>query len=53
MIATMATDNGNSLDAGAIDKIFYSFFTTRLEPGGLGLGLTIVHNLVTARLLLN
>lgn len=44
----VVSDNGKGIPASVIDKIFDPFFTTRLGQGGSGLGLTIVHNLVTA-----
>lgn len=40
-------DDGHGIPAEALGKIFDPFFTTRLGQGGSGLGLTIVHNLVT------
>ena len=40
-------DDGHGISAEALDRIFDPFFTTRLGQGGSGLGLTIVHNLVT------
>ena len=43
-------DDGVGIPANDLDKVFDPFFTTRLGQGGSGLGLTIVHNLVTARL---
>jgi signal transduction histidine kinase len=41
-------DDGRGIEAGVLGKIYDPFFTTRLGQGGSGLGLTIVHNLVTA-----
>lgn len=40
-------DDGHGISADALGRIFDPFFTTRLGQGGSGLGLTIVHNLVT------
>lgn len=40
-------DDGHGIPADALGRIFDPFFTTRLGQGGSGLGLTIVHNLVT------
>jgi signal transduction histidine kinase len=40
-------DDGHGIPAKSLGKIFDPFFTTRLGNGGSGLGLTIVHNLVT------
>jgi signal transduction histidine kinase len=43
-------DDGHGIPTGSLNKIFDPFFTTRLGQGGSGLGLTIVHNLVTVML---
>lgn len=43
-------DNGIGIDPDAISHIFDPFFTTKLGEGGNGLGLHIVHNIVTAAL---
>jgi len=43
-------DDGNGMDAGTLERILEPFFTTRRGTGGTGLGLTIIHNLVTHRL---
>jgi signal transduction histidine kinase len=43
-------DDGHGIPPEALKKIFDPFFTTRLGQGGSGLGLTIVHNLVTVML---
>ncbi|MDZ7939216.1 MAG: HAMP domain-containing sensor histidine kinase, partial [Rhodoferax sp.] len=43
-------DDGAGISAQNLKKIFDPFFTTRLGQGGSGLGLTIVHNLVTSTL---
>ncbi|MFZ6675220.1 PAS domain-containing sensor histidine kinase [Undibacterium sp. Xuan67W] len=40
-------DNGNGISPEHIHRIFEPFFTTRLGQGGSGLGLHIVHNIVT------
>lgn len=42
------TDNGKGIPAENIGKIFDPFFTTKLGEGGNGLGMHIVHNIVTA-----
>ena len=44
------TDNGVGMEAAAASRAFDPFFTTRLGQGGSGLGLYIVHNLVTGAL---
>ncbi len=43
-------DDGCGMDAGTLERILEPFFTTRRGTGGTGLGLTIIHNLVTHRL---
>lgn len=45
------TDSGKGIETGHIHKIFDPFFTTRRNSGGSGLGLHIVYNLVTQKLL--
>jgi signal transduction histidine kinase len=40
-------DDGKGIPAGLLNRIFEPFFTTRLGQGGSGLGLSIVHNIVT------
>ncbi len=41
------SDNGHGIAEENLPRIFDPFFTTRLGQGGSGLGLNIVHNLVT------
>ncbi|MBD8525949.1 sensor histidine kinase [Pseudomarimonas arenosa] len=43
-------DNGEGIRAEHLSQIFEPFFTTRRNRGGTGLGLHIVHNLVTHKL---
>lgn len=43
-------DNGVGIEAIYLKRIFDPFFTTRLGTGGSGLGLHIVHNIVTGLL---
>lgn len=43
-------DNGKGIDADNQKKIFDPFFTTKLGKGGNGLGMHIVHNLVSGAL---
>jgi PAS domain S-box-containing protein len=40
-------DDGVGIPAANLNRIFDPFFTTRLGAGGSGLGLNIVHNIVT------
>ncbi|MCP4131964.1 MAG: PAS domain-containing protein [bacterium] len=44
------TDNGNGIKAEHLSKIFTPFFTTKRDQGGSGLGLHIIHKLVTGTL---
>ncbi len=41
------SDDGRGMDASVVRKIFDPFFTTKLGKGGSGLGMHIVHNIVT------
>ncbi len=43
-------DNGKGISDQNKEQVFDPFFTTARDQGGSGLGLHIVHNLVTARL---
>lgn len=43
-------DDGRGMDDATRKRIFDPFFTTRLGRGGSGLGLNIVHNIVTGLL---
>lgn len=43
-------DEGQGIAADDLGRIFDPFFTTRLGQGGSGLGLNIVHNIVTGPL---
>jgi len=43
-------DNGRGIPSGDIDRVFEKYFTTKMDQGGSGLGLHIVHQLVTEKL---
>lgn len=42
------SDNGRGIELAVQKRIFDPFFTTRLGHGGSGLGLHVVHNIVTS-----
>lgn len=44
------SDNGKGISSENIKQVFDPFFTTQLGKGGSGLGLNIVHNMVTGLL---
>jgi len=44
------SDDGKGINKEHLDKIFNPFFTTNSDNGGTGLGLNIVHNIVTKNL---
>jgi signal transduction histidine kinase len=46
-VEIVVSDNGQGIAPAHIKRIFDPFFTTRLGMGGSGLGLHIVHNIVT------
>jgi signal transduction histidine kinase/tetratricopeptide (TPR) repeat protein len=50
LIELRFADNGNGIAPDSLRKIFDPFFTTRRGQGGSGLGLNIIHNLVTGSL---
>lgn len=43
----MIEDTGTGIDPSSIKKIFEPFFTTKSEKGGIGLGLSIIHKIIT------
>jgi len=46
-VTIKVSDDGRGIDDAHLPKIFDPFFTTKLGQGGSGLGLHIVHNIVT------
>ena len=40
-------DDGNGMDAQALEQLFDPFYTTKRGAGGSGLGTHLVYNLVT------
>jgi PAS domain S-box-containing protein len=46
-VVIVCSDDGNGIPSDHLPRIFDPFFTTRLGQGGSGLGLSIVHGLVT------
>lgn len=49
-VRIIVDDNGRGISEQNLSRIFDPFFTTKLGEGGNGLGLHIVHNIVTAAL---
>ncbi len=50
MVELYFSDNGKGIPAENLTKIFDPFFTTMRGQGGSGLGLSIIHNLITGSL---
>ena len=43
-------DSGRGMDSKTLNRLFDPFFTTKRNRGGIGLGMHVVHNLVTQTL---
>jgi signal transduction histidine kinase len=46
MVAVEIEDTGEGIPTDKLDKIFDPFFTTKRISGGIGLGLSVAHNIV-------
>jgi C4-dicarboxylate-specific signal transduction histidine kinase len=49
-VEVLFSDDGCGMNASVLHQAFNPFFTTRRDRGCIGLGLHIVHNMVTNRL---
>ena len=45
-VEIVVADNGSGIDREVMSRIFDPFYTTRLEDGGSGLGLSVAHGVV-------
>jgi signal transduction histidine kinase len=50
MLSIRYSDNGKGMSSQQCSRVFEPFYTTKRDQGGSGLGLNIVHNLVTQTL---
>lgn len=50
LIIITYSDNGKGMDQEQCARVFEAFYTTKRHQGGTGLGMNIVHNLVTRKL---
>ena len=48
-LAVSITDHGAGIPADVLPRIFEAFFTTKPQGSGTGLGLEIVHRIVTQK----
>lgn len=46
-VSLQVADDGSGIDPALLSKVFDPFYTTKLGQGGSGLGLHIVHNIVS------
>ncbi|WP_076410467.1 ATP-binding protein [Shewanella sp. UCD-KL12] len=49
-ISIQYRDDGNGISEDILPKVMDPFFTTKRDEGGSGLGLSIIHNIVTQKL---
>ena len=50
LVELVVEDDGHGIESDALERVFEPFYTTRAGEGGSGLGLSIVHNLVSGLL---